>query len=102
MNVIKDVLHPTAVQTFEKKRRITLLDDQRLLMQLINASGNSIISVPSLAGTGKTTLMTVLLELLLPRWAGTTLAATIIVPSRSLRDEVVRSLGCICPQEENC
>ena len=99
-NVFQGILEETAVQTVEAKRGITLLDDQKFLLEKISKSGNSILSVPSLAGTGKTMLMTVLLELLLPQWAGTNSAAVFIVPSRSLRDELVRILSNIFPVEE--
>ena len=64
-NVFKDILEQAAVQSLEDKRGITLHDDQRRLLEKISTSNNSIISVPSLAGTGKTMLMTFMLELLL-------------------------------------
>ncbi len=99
-NVLRGLLTRTAVEDLEGTRDLTLLDDQRQLLQTINTSDKSILFVPSLAGTGKTTLMMVMLELLLPHLEGTSNAAMIIVPSRSLRDEVVTSISSIFNQEE--
>ncbi len=92
VNVFRGFLAEMAVDELEQRRGITLLDDQKKVLQEINKSDQTILSIPSLAGTGKTTLMTVLVELMLPVWEGKNNAALIIVPSRLLRDEVVTSL----------
>ena len=65
----------------------------------MNKTTQNIIAVPSFAGTGKTAIVHFLLAILLP-----TLEAKetvyIIVPSRSLRDDVVQSVEDEFKEEE--
>ena len=98
--MFRGIVDQAAVDAVERKRGITLMPDPRNLLAAVNKSPLSILAAPSLAGTGKTTIMQILLDILLPTFAGTKKAAFIMVPSRSLRDDVVQSFAAIFADEE--
>ncbi|MCP4245002.1 MAG: DEAD/DEAH box helicase family protein, partial [bacterium] len=100
-NVFKCKFGGRDVEAVEERRGIRLLPDQRRCLQVLNESDSHVICIPSLAGTGKTTLVSVMLEVLLPSIEGTTEAAVLMVPSRVLRDELLMSLEGIFATEED-
>ena len=87
-NMLRGRVHPVSVSTQAalRRREVSLSQDQLQCLEKINESTNPHLSIQAYAGTGKTFLLSLLVEAALKaaeEWGG---AVAIVTPSRRLRD----------------
>ena len=89
-NILKGHFHPDsdAVRKVLKRRGIRLSPDQRQCMIAINDSENPILKIQAYAGTGKTLLVSLAVEIARDLQVGAIMFAT---PTRWLRDSILQS-----------
>ena len=85
LNVFFGKLGRTTVQEAASERKIVLSDDQVTVLEFLNTTNNPLLVITALAGTGKSTLAGIVLDVYL-RHMPPGEAVVILVPSRTLRD----------------
>ena len=86
LNVLFGKLGHTTVQQAASQRKILLSQDQEKVLQFLNITKSPLLVIRALAGTGKSTLAGIVLDVYL-RDMPHGEAVVILVPSRTLRDE---------------
>ena len=91
-NVLKDRVDPdsTFMKDVLKKRGIHLSEDQKACMRKINSSNNPHLKIQAYAGTGKSLLLSLLVEAALKLDCPQAWAVVIVTPSRNLRDAILQ------------
>ena len=92
-NMLHGRVHPSSayVQEVLRRRQVSLSTDQVKCLKKINDSTRSHLSIQAFAGTGKTFLLSLMVEAALKaaeEWRG---AVVIVTPSRRLRDAILQA-----------
>ena len=86
-NVLHGKLTRRMMLEAASRRGITLSQDQEKVLSFLNAEDSPVLLVNALAGSGKSTIASLVVEVLLKHTTDFTGAVAILVPSRQLRDE---------------
>ena len=88
-NILKDNLPRHVVEEVARKRGITLSLDQLRAVEILNEEKKPVMLIKALAGTGKSTIATIIAEVCYETDAARDKneAVVILGPSRQLRDE---------------
>ena len=94
MNTLGGLLTPDIIRTFQDNHRIKLDDEQLNILEKINVSKSPLFCIKPLAGVGKTVVARAILFALLTSFEKTTTtdAVVLLLPSRELREDLVREL----------
>ena len=89
VNILRHRLPRPVVEEVAKKRRIVLSPDQQQAFEFLNKEEKPVMLIKALAGTGKSTIATIIVEALYENEAARDKneAVVILGPSRQLRDE---------------
>ena len=93
MNVLKGKVHPSNefMKVVLDRRGIHLSDDQKRCMETVDNSDNSQLKIQAFAGTGKSLVLSLLVEAAIEDINPSDSAVAIVTPSRNLRDSILQS-----------
>ena len=86
-NILKDKLPRHVVEEVARKRGIELSPDQLHALDFLNEEEKPVMLIKALAGTGKSTIATIIAEVCYEATRDEKEAVVILGPSRQLRDE---------------